>query len=83
MPFRFCPHTYRRKDGSAARPAGTNTGTGSLPTNKARQGRRGPRVLLVLIAGLILVGVVWPDVEFYGETIDAGSVDHGITIGND
>ncbi|MGB3389443.1 MAG: hypothetical protein WBA88_15830 [Pseudaminobacter sp.] len=45
----------------------------TIPTEKARQGRRGWQVLLVLVCGLILAGVVWLGVEFYGETIDAGT----------
>jgi hypothetical protein len=30
-----------------------------LDPKQARQGRSGPRVLIVLIAGLILIGIVW------------------------
>lgn len=45
----------------------------TIPTEKARQGRRGLQVLLVLVCALILVGVVWFGVEFYGEAIDTNS----------
>lgn len=45
----------------------------TISTEKARQGRWGFPVLLVLICALVLAGVVWFGVEFYGETIDANS----------
>ncbi len=44
-----------------------------ISTNKARQGRWGAHVLLVLVVGLALAGVVWLGLEFYGEAIDADS----------
>ena len=44
-------------------------------TNKARQGRWGYQVLMVLIAGLALAGIVWLGLEFYGEAIDTQSTD--------
>jgi hypothetical protein len=45
----------------------------TIPSQKARQGRRGLPILLVLIGGLILAGLVWFGVEFYGETIDTNA----------
>jgi len=42
----------------------------SISTDKARQGRWGSQVLMVLIGGLLLAMVVWAGVEFYGEAID-------------
>ncbi|RUM97677.1 hypothetical protein EET67_11465 [Pseudaminobacter arsenicus] len=47
----------------------------TIPTEEARQGRRGWQVLLVLIGALILAGLVWFGVEFYGEAIDTNSAD--------
>jgi hypothetical protein len=44
-----------------------------IPTNKARQGRWGAQVLLVLVVGLALAGAVWLGLEFYGESIDTQS----------
>lgn len=41
--------------------------TKTLQTDKARQGRRGGPVLLVLIAALVLAAVAWGIAEFYGE----------------
>jgi hypothetical protein len=41
-----------------------------IPEQKARQGRWGWSVLLVLIAALVLTMFVWGGVEFYGESID-------------
>jgi hypothetical protein len=49
--------------------------TKTIPTNRARQGRRGYHVLLVLVVGLALAGVVWLGLEFYGEAIDTHSTD--------
>jgi len=40
-----------------------------LPETKARQGRRGTPVLIVLIAALILGGIVWIIAEIYGLAI--------------
>ncbi|MCR4267068.1 hypothetical protein [Nitratireductor sp. ZSWI3] len=37
---------------------------------KARQGRRGLPVLLVLVFGLLLAAVVWWGVEVYGLMLD-------------
>lgn len=44
-----------------------------IPTNKARQGRWGAHVLVVLVVGLALAGAVWLGLEFYGEAIDTQS----------
>lgn len=44
-----------------------------IPTNKARQGRRGSQVLAVLVVALALSGAVWLGLEFYGEAIDTQS----------
>ena len=44
-----------------------------IPTDKARQGRWGTQVLLVLVVGLALAGAVWLGLEFYGEAIDSRS----------
>ena len=44
-----------------------------IPTNKARQGRWGTQVLVVLVVGLALAGAVWLGLEFYGEAIDTES----------
>ena len=44
-----------------------------IPTNKARQGRWGTQVLVVLVVGLALAGAVWLGLEFYGEAIDTRS----------
>ncbi len=43
--------------------------TKTIPENKARQGRWGWHVLIVLIAGLLLALAVWGGVEFYGEAL--------------
>lgn len=41
-----------------------------LPAKRARQGREGLPVLLILIASLVLAGIVWGIVEIYGVAID-------------
>lgn len=46
-----------------------------IPANKARQGRRGTQVLLVLVVGLALAGAAWLGLEFYGGAIDTRSAD--------
>ena len=38
--------------------------------DKARQGRRGYQVLMVLVGALFLVGIAWVAVSIYGEAID-------------
>lgn len=42
----------------------------TVGTDKARQGRRGGPVLLVLVAALLLAAVAWAIAEFYGEATD-------------
>lgn len=44
--------------------------TKTVPANKARQGRWGWHVLIVLIAAMLLAFAVWGGVYFYGETLD-------------
>ncbi|MEP9387624.1 hypothetical protein [Mesorhizobium sp. KR9-304] len=44
-----------------------------IPKNKARQGRLGANVLMILVIALALSGAVWLGLEFYGEAIDAQS----------
>ena len=46
-----------------------------VPETKAKQGRSGRQVLMVLVAALVLAGVVWAGVELYGQSIkpDAGT----------
>lgn len=44
-----------------------------IPANRARQGRWGTQVLLVLVIALALAGAVWLGLEFYGEAIDSES----------
>jgi hypothetical protein len=41
-----------------------------VPPKKARQGREGIPVLLVLIGALLLAGIVWVFVEIFGVFID-------------
>lgn len=41
-----------------------------VPEQKARQGRWGVRVLLVLVAGLVLALIAWGGAEYYGRSID-------------
>ena len=62
----------------------------TLPPEKARQGRRGWQVLLVLVSALVLVMIVWGLVEIYGWTIrppqdeqigDPATVEEGTTGG--
>lgn len=43
-----------------------------ISENKARQGRWGRRVLIVLILSLILLGIGWAAVGFYGRSIEPG-----------
>lgn len=45
----------------------------TIPSQKARQGRRGLQLLLVLAGGLILAALVWFGVETYGESIDTNA----------
>ena len=41
-----------------------------IPEKKARQGRLGKRLFVILIAALVLLAIGWGLVEFYGEAID-------------
>lgn len=41
-----------------------------LPPQKARQGRRGRPVLIVLVAGLLLAAIAWGGAEIYGYMIE-------------
>ncbi len=47
--------------------------TKTVPEDKARQGRWGRQVLVVLIAALVLAMIAWGAAEFYGEAIDSGT----------
>lgn len=38
-----------------------------IPAEKARQGRWGMQILIILICALILAGIVWFGLEIYGE----------------
>lgn len=40
-----------------------------VSTDKARQGKRGRQVLIVLVVSLILAAIVWAGVEMFGEAI--------------
>ncbi|MCX7303841.1 MAG: hypothetical protein NTV73_05830 [Hyphomicrobiales bacterium] len=40
-----------------------------ISANRAKQGRSGKRVLLVLVIGLALAAIAWFGLEFYGESI--------------
>jgi hypothetical protein len=42
----------------------------TIPTNKARQGRWGTQVLVVLLAALALAAGAWAIAEFYGEATE-------------
>jgi hypothetical protein len=42
----------------------------TVPTEKARQGRWGTQVLVVLIAALVLAAGAWAIAEFYAEATD-------------
>lgn len=42
----------------------------TVGTDKARQGRRGSPVLLVLVAALVLTAVAWGIAEIFGEATD-------------
>lgn len=41
-----------------------------VPTDKARQGRWGSQVLMVLVAALVLAAGAWAIAELYGEATD-------------
>ena len=40
-----------------------------ISTDKARQGRSGRHVLMILVAALLLAAVAWGAAEFYGVAI--------------
>ena len=46
-----------------------------VSTNKARQGRLGLPVFVVLVFSLALAGVVWLGLEFWGASIDPQDPD--------
>lgn len=46
-----------------------------IPANKAKQGRQGYQVFLILVVGLALAGAVWLGLEFFGEAVDTQSAD--------
>lgn len=50
--------------------ATTPNETKIVPTEKARQGRWGWQVLMVLVGGLLLAAVAWYGAEFFGEAIE-------------
>lgn len=45
----------------------------TLPPEKARQGRWGAQILVVLVVGLVLAGLVWLGAEFYGRSMEDNS----------
>lgn len=45
-----------------------------IPEEKAKQGRLGRPVLIVLVCALILAMFAWAGVEMWGEQIDATAV---------
>jgi hypothetical protein len=49
--------------------------TKTIPTDRARQGKGGRQVLLVLLGALALAAVAWLGVELYGEAIDPPASD--------
>ena len=57
----FIPHTNVKEQSYPMK---------EIPENKARQGRSGTRVFIILIAALVLLAIGWAAVEFYGEAID-------------
>lgn len=44
----------------------------TIDTNKARHGRSGRPVLVVLVCALLLAMIVWVGVEIFGEAIEPG-----------
>lgn len=47
-----------------------NNGGPNVATDKARQGRWGGRVLIVLVVALILAAIAWWAAEIYGGAIE-------------
>ena len=41
-----------------------------ISTDRARQGRRGRHVLVILVVALLLAAGAWAVAEFYGEAIE-------------
>ena len=42
----------------------------TISTDRARQGRRGSHVLVILVAALLLAASAWAIAEFYGASIE-------------
>jgi hypothetical protein len=53
----------------------------TVPENKARQGRLGRPVLIILIAALLLALAAWGGVELYGEMIKTPATQQNQTTG--
>lgn len=51
----------------------------TIPEEKAKQGRWGGQVLVVLVVGLLLTLAVWIGVGSYGEAIDNDTPAQGQT----
>lgn len=51
----------------------------NIQTEKARGGKLGRPVLLVLICALILLAIAWFGAEMFGESIDSGTMNNGST----
>ncbi|MCX8570773.1 hypothetical protein [Aminobacter sp. MET-1] len=49
----------------------------NIPAWKARQGRRGYQVLLVLVIALVLAAAAWGAAEIYGQIIEQKAVQSG------
>jgi cytoskeletal protein RodZ len=54
-----------------------------LPEKKARQGRLGLPVLIVLVAGLILAAVAWWGAEIFGMLIETDQTMDAETVAPD
>lgn len=46
--------------------------TKHISGEQARQGRRGARVLVILLASLLLAALAWIALEYYGQAIEPG-----------
>jgi hypothetical protein len=51
----------------------------TVTEERARQGRRGKNVLVILVAGLALALAVWAGVEIYGQMIEPPGEDLPVT----